>query len=168
MIRAMAFGLMSMLMAIPASSFAKQKIGVVNIQRAVGETREGKTAEAKLKKLKEKLESTLNRKLKQFYQREKKLRDAWSVLKDSERRKRAQESRTRMEALQKEYMGAERELMQRKTKVMLRITRKLNKVIAKLAKRDGYSYIFANAAVLWAPRHVDLTNEVIRQYNRKH
>ena len=70
-----------------------------------------------------------------------------------------------MEQLQKEYVGAERELMERKTKVMLKITRKLNEVIKRIAKRDKYDYIFANAAVLWAPQHVDLTNEVIRIYN---
>jgi outer membrane protein len=150
---------------LPVTAQAGLKIGVVNIQRAVGETKEGKQAEADLKKLKEKLESTLNRKLKEFYAREKKLREAWAVLKDAERRKRADESRRRMEMLQKEYVGAERELMQRKTKVMLKITRKLNKVIARVAKRDKFDYIFANAAVLWAPRHVDLTNQVIRLYN---
>lgn len=150
---------------LPVTAQARLKIGVVNIQRAVGETKEGKQAEADLKRLKGKLESTLNRKLKEFYATEKKLREAWAVLKDAERRKRADESRRRMEMLQKEYVGAERELMQRKTKVMLKITRKLNKVIGKVAKRDKYDYIFANAAVLWAPRHVDLTNQVIRLYN---
>ena len=158
-----------MIFALSLSSTAYgagNKIGVVNIQRAVSETHDGKKEEKKLKKLKKKLEATLNRKLKEFYAQEKKSRASWSILKDAERRKRAAGSRQQMEALQKEYLGAERELMGRKTRAMQKITRKLNRIIEKVAKRDKYDYIFANAAVLWAPRHVDLTNEVIRLYNR--
>lgn len=143
------------------------RIGVVNIQRAVSETTEGKAAEEQLTKLKGQLENTLNRKLKEFYEREKKLREAWAILKEPERRKRADESRQKMESLQKEYMGAERQLMERKTQAMLKITNKLNKIIERLAAREKFDYIFANAAVLWAPRHVDLTNEVIRMYNNQ-
>lgn len=142
------------------------KIGVVNMQRAVSETKEGKAAEKRLARQKKKLEAELNRKLKEFYGKETELRKAWNILKDKEKRKRAAESRQQFESLQKRYLQAERELMKMKTKEMLRITKKLSKVIERLAKRDNYDYIFANAAVLWAPRHVDLTNEVIRQFDR--
>jgi Skp family chaperone for outer membrane proteins len=152
-------------MLFPAVSEAKVKIGVVNLQRAVGETAEGKKAEQDLTRLKKKLEAELNRKLKEFYAKEKKLQEASSILKDSERRKRLESSRKEMEQLQKDYVGAERQLMERKTKAMMKITRKLNGIIEKIAKRDRYDYVFANAAVLWAPRHVDITNEVIRLYN---
>ena len=41
----------------------------------------------------------------------------------------------------------------------------LTKVIERLARQQKFDYIFDNAAVLWAPRHVDLTNEVIREFN---
>ena len=141
-------------------------IGVVNMQRAVGETNEGKKAEKELLKIKTKLENELNRKLKEFYAEEEKLRKAWSILKDPEKRKRADSSRQKFEKLQKRYMEAERELMKRKTNVMLTLTKKLTRVIEKIAKRDKYDYVFNNAAVLWAPRHVDVTNEVIRIYNK--
>ena len=146
---------------------AKIKIGVVNLQRAVGETKEGKQAEAKLRAYKKRKEAELNRKLKQFYKKEQELRKAWSVLKETEKRKRAMTSRKKFEALQKEYIQAERHLLKLKAKEMLRIQKKLNVIIAKIAKRDKFDYIFNNAAVLWAPRHVDLTNMVIRAFNNK-
>ena len=142
------------------------KIGVVNMQRAVSETKQGRAAEKRLAGQKKKLESELNRKLKEFYAKETELRKAWNILKDKEKRKRAGESRQQFEALQKRYLQAERHLMKLKTQAMLKITKKLSKVIERLAKRDKYDYIFSNAAVLWAPRHVDLTNEVIRQFDR--
>jgi len=158
-------GALTLALTLPAQAAEKLRIGVVNLQRAVEESQEGKAAEKELEGLKKKLEDTLNRKLKDFYEREKKLREAWAVLKEGERSKRAQASQQEMEQLQKEYAEAERELMQRKTAVMMKISRKLNTVIEGVAKRDSYDYIFANAAVLWAPRHVDLTNEIIRLYN---
>ncbi len=142
------------------------KIGVVDMQRAVSETKEGKKAEKQLMGMKKKLESELNRKLKGFYAEEEKLRKAWSVLKESEKQKRAQASRKKFEALQKRYLDAERELMAKKTKIMMKITKRLNTVIMKIAKKEKYDYIFNNAGVLWAPRHVDLTNAVIRHYDK--
>ena len=148
-------------------ALAKLRIGVVNMQRAVRETKEGKAAEAKLRGIKKKLENELNRKLKEFYKREGELRKTWSVLKDTEKRRRAADSQKRFRALQKRYLQAERKLMARKTREMLKITKKLTKIIERIAKRDKYDYIFSNAAVLWAPRHVDLTNEVIRQFDGK-
>ena len=154
----------AVLAAAPAE--AKLKIGVVNMQRAVSETSDGKKAEGTLKMLKKKLEDEINGKMKAAYDNERQLRKQWSILKDAEKRKRAEESMKRMEGLRKEYMLAERKLMERKTKEMLKISRKLNRIIQRLATRDNYDYIFANAAVLWAPRHVDVTNEVIRLYNK--
>jgi outer membrane protein len=147
---------------------AKQpRIGVVNMQRAISETNEGKQAEKKLNSLKKKLENELNRKLKEFYKEEEKLRKAWSILKEPEKRKRQKQSQEKFQGLQKRYMEAERELMKRKTKAMMSITKKMTGIIQRMAKKEKYDYIFANAAVLWAPRHVDLTNEVIRAYNKK-
>lgn len=152
---------------LPTVARAKAlKIGVVNMRRAISETDEGKAAEKKLRRLKKRLESTLNRKLKEFYAEEQKLRKAWSILKDGEKRKRARASQAKFQGLQKEYMQAERQLMRRKTRVMMAITKKLTKVIQRIAKASDYDYIFTNAAVLWAPRHVDITNEVIRRYNK--
>jgi outer membrane protein len=143
----------------------KLRIGVVDMQRAVSETNEGKGAEARLMGAKKKYEAELNRKLKEFYDEEEKLRKAWSILKDDEKRKRAADSRKKFEDLQKQYLNAERTLMEKKTKEMMRITQKLNKVIQRIAEKEKYDYIFSNAAVLWAPRHVDVTNEVIRAFN---
>jgi len=154
------------LRAEPASA-RDLRIGVVDMQRAVSETDDGKAAESRLMGEKKRYEAELNRKLKEFYDEEEKLRKAWSILKDDEKRKRAADSRKKFEDLQKRYLSAERTLMEKKTKEMLKITQKLNKVIQRIAQKEKYDYIFSNAAVLWAPRHVDVTNEVIRAFNGK-
>lgn len=143
------------------------RIGVVNMQRAVGETADGKRAEARLKRMKKQLEGSLSKKMADFYAEEKQLRKSWSILKDAEKRKRAQASAKKFEGLRKEYMMAERKLLRQKTVELQKISVKLNRIILKLAKRDKYDYIFSNAAVLYAPRHTDMTNEVIRLYNGK-
>ncbi|MCC6749599.1 MAG: OmpH family outer membrane protein [Deltaproteobacteria bacterium] len=167
MIRSLVVGGTLLLALHAGTAEAKDlRIGVVNMQRAVSETEEGRKAEAKLQDLKDKLEAELNRKLKEFYEEENKLRKAWSILKEEERRKRADDSRRKFEGLQKRYMEAERELMKKKTDAFMAITNRLTKIIQKIAERDKFDFIFANAAVLWAPRHVDVTNDVIRSYNQ--
>ena len=155
-------------LALSSVAQAKIKIGVVSMQRAVGETTEGKRAEAKLRSFKKKLEAKLNRKLKEFYKEEQELRKAWSVLKESEKRKRAAASQKKFKDLQKEYMMAERNLLKRKAKAMMSIQKKLAKIIERIAKKEKYDYVFSNAAVLWAPRHTDVTNQVIREFNAKY
>jgi outer membrane protein len=161
---AVALVLVLVLQAEPASA-QKLRIGVVDMQRAVSETNEGKAAESRLMGAKKKYETELKRKLKEFNDEEEKLHKAWSILKDDEKRKRAADSRKKFEDLQKQYMSAERTLMEKKTQEMLRITKRVNTMIQKIAQKDKYDYIFTNAAVLWAPRHVDVTNEVIRAFN---
>jgi outer membrane protein len=168
MFRTMTMGLGAAAILLCSPAWAKDlRIGVVNMERAVRETDEGKAAESTLLNKKKKLENELNRKLKEFYEKEEQLRKAWSILKDAEKQKRAAESRQQFEALQKRYLEAERDLMEDKTKAMMKISNKINKVIQVLAQREKYDYIFNNAAVMWAPPHVDLTNEVIRSLNRK-
>ena len=71
-----------------------------------------------------------------------------------------------MENLQKQYMEAEKRFSEQKANLFMKITKKLNVVIEKIAKQQKFDYIFNNAAVLWAPRYVDVTNEVIRTYNQ--
>lgn len=156
----------SLLIASGAAEARGLKIGVVNMQRAIAESDDGKRAQKELAKLKKGYEQQLNRKLKEFYAREQKLRKKWAILKDAERRKRAAASQKRFQQVRKEYLLAERRLMKRKTKVMLRISKKINRIIEKIARHNNYDYIFTNAAVLFAPRHVDVTNEVIRRYNK--
>jgi outer membrane protein len=161
-ISALMFGLLA-----PGAAEAKTlKIGVVHMQRAVSQTKDGKRAEKRLTRMKKKLENQLNGKMKRFYAEEKALRKSWAILKDSEKRKRAQASQKRFQMLRKEYLLAERKLMKQKAKALQKISRKLSRIIQRIAKRDRYDYIFNNVAVLWAPQHVDLTNEVIRLYNR--
>ena len=93
-LRIMGRSVLLAVMVYPAVVQAKElRIGVVNMQLAVGETNEGKKAEKELTGIKTKLENELNRKLKEFYAEEEKLRKAWSILKDGEKRKRAEESR---------------------------------------------------------------------------
>ncbi len=162
MVSALVLGLLA-----PAAAEAKKlKIGVVNMQRAVSQTSDGKRAEKRLMRMKKKLEGQLNSKMKKFYAEEKALRKSWAILKDSEKRKRAEASQKRFQSLRKEYLLAERRLMKQKAKALQTISRKLSQIIQRIAKRDRYDYIFNNVAVLWAPQHVDLTNEVIRLYNR--
>jgi len=74
------------------------RIGVVNMKRAVSETKEGKRANEEIKRLKKKLEAELNRKLKELYEEQARMQKAMSILKarlyemEESRRRAAQES----------------------------------------------------------------------------
>gem|GEM_PF-2741988 len=149
--------------AVPAWAL---KIGVVNMQRAVSETTDGKSAEQHLKASKTTAEKDLNGKIQTALKDEKKLSKSWKVLKEDDRKKKAAAAQERIQGLQQEYVAAERNLMEEKTRIMLEISKKLNLAIQQVAKRDGYDYIMTNAAVLWAPKSSDVTDAVIAQYNK--
>lgn len=165
MLRKLSLLSLGVFLFLSTSAIAKLKIGVVNMQRAVASTNDGKKAEARLNRMKKKLETDLNSKMQKFQNEEKELRKSWAILKDGDKRKRAQASAQKFQQLRQEYLQAERRLLKKKTQELAKISKKLNRVIQKVAKKGKYDYIFANAAVLWAPQHVDLTNEIIRIYN---
>jgi len=69
--------------------------------------------------------------------------------------------------LQKVYLQYQQELAQREAELTKQILVNLQGVVRQIGTADGYTAVFDQSGVVWAPTHVDLTDRVIAEYNRQ-
>jgi outer membrane protein len=155
--------------AAAAPAHADDKVGYVDMARAFNELEDSKQAKEALKK-------DFDGKQKQLDEAQNKLKskkddfDAKSsMMKPEVRQQKQDELQKDFATLQQTYMQLQQDLSKREGALVQDITRKLRKVVEKLGDRDGYTMIFdIGESVLYYKRHQDITDQVIREYNKEY
>ncbi len=148
---------------------APSKIGIVNIQEAIGNTNEGKKEfdglqtkfgpkQAELKNLNDELDNLK----KQFEAQGPKLSD-------DERASRAKVIESKQKILQRNLEDAQTEFQQAEQEVVNRIGSKMLKALEKYANGNGYAIVLdvsnPQTPVLWANQGTIITKELVDAYN---
>ncbi len=143
------------------------KIGVVDLQRCLNESRMGRkykaefTAEADRRKAElEKEEATLKT-LREEIEKQ------GLVLSETARAEKEREYKERLAAFKKRFQESQQALQRKDQELTRRILKDLQGVIRKLGATEGYTLILERqeGGVLFAPETVDITDEVIRRYD---
>src|SRR6478735_2692331 len=148
------------------------KIGVVNIQQAIGECAEGKKEidalqqkfnpkQAELKNLSDEVES-----LKKQYQAQA------DKLSDDEKSSRAKAIDVKQKSLQRNYEDAQAEFQQAEQEVINRIGSKMVTVLEKYASANGYAVVLdvsnpQTSPVLWATQGTVITKDLVDAYDKE-
>ena len=148
------------------------KIGVVNIQQAIGECAEGKKEidalqqkftpkQTELKNLSDEVDS-----LKKQYQAQ---ADKLSV---DEKSSRAKAIDTKQKSLQRNYEDAQAEFQQAEQEVINRIGSKMVTVLEKYANANGYAVVLdvsnpQTSPVLWATQASVITKDLVDAYDKE-
>jgi outer membrane protein len=147
---------------------AEAKIGYVDMQKAIQETTTGKNA-------KKELEKEFNAKKTELQKKE---GDLKKMADDLEKKKVAlsEEMRQKKQAeLQQEMMKFQREVgesqlnIQKKERDLTEpILKKLQTALDKIAKDDGYSMVLERSeqSVLWAKKDLDLTERLVKEFEK--
>jgi Skp family chaperone for outer membrane proteins len=172
-----AFGQAAAAPATPAAPAAPAgpvptKIGVVNIQQAIGECAEGKKEidalqqkftpkQAELKTQSDEVES-----LKKQYQAQA------DKLSDDEKNSRAKAIDTKQKSLQRNYEDAQAEFQQAEQDVINRIGAKMITVLEKYASANGYAVVLdvsnpQTSPVLWATQGTVITKDLVDAYDKE-
>src|SRR6476660_3829141 len=146
------------------------KIGVVNIQQAIGECAEGKKEidalqqkfnpkQAELKNMSDEVES-----LKKQYQAQA------DKLSEDEKSSRAKAIDTKQKSLQRSFEDAQAEFQQAEQEVINRIGSKMVTVLEKYANANGYAVVLdvsnpQTSPVLWATQGTVITKELVDAYD---
>lgn len=155
-----------------ASSAAAGKVGVINIRAAIGNTAEGKQAQAELQS--------------QFAPRQNEIESMNKQINDLRQRLAACEGKCSQDEIQRLTTQGQRLTQQfdRKnnefnedsnaalSEVIDRIGRKMVDVLDKYAGQNGYSVVLDSSAqntpILFAASQVDVTNEIVRLYDQQY
>jgi outer membrane protein len=161
--------LASPLLTATTARAADIKIAFVDLRRALNETNEGKAAMAKLTKHKDKLQKEIEKKEKDILQMKESIEKQQNVLTKEALQKKVEEYYQAVTELQQTYMQYQRELAQKETKATQDILVKLAEILEEIGQSEGYTMIYDRSvgAVVWAPSHLDLTDQLIQRYNAK-
>lgn len=156
---------------VPSAHAKKQAINVayVDMARALNEVNDGKSAKQQLKSEFEQRQTKLDRMQKELKAEKKRFDKKKAMMKPDARAAKQQELQRRFMELQQTYMKLQQELVKQESELTQGIAAKIRKVIAKIGDRDGYDLIVdIGDTVLYYKRHREITDQVIREYNRRY
>ncbi len=152
---------------ITPTLFAQTRIAVVDLQRALNETEDGRSAKRRLKRLFRRRQKALDaaqnklKKMKEEIERQK------SVLSEGALQKRLEEYQKAFIELQTTYVEYQRELAQKEAQLTKRILERMQEILRRVGQAEGYTLIIESneGGVVWVPNNLDLTDLVIQRYN---
>jgi len=150
------------------SSFAAEKVGYINLQRLVSESKMGKDAKADILKMRTTKQAVLNNKLSDIN----KLRDFINTKGD---KLAAGDRRAKVELLQKMYKeyqrlvdDAKEDITREDRQLVAIILGKANDILKNVAKKKKYSIILKDPnSIGYLDPAVDITDLVLKELNKK-
>lgn len=154
---------------ITNSAFAKVLVGKVDVQKVLITVHQGQAVRDQLKKSFDEKQKVLKdeedkiRKLQDDYQKKA------SVLNDKEKGKKEREIQDKIVAIQQKTAGFQKEIQDMEQKLKTPILEKVKAVVDEVAKSSDVDLVYeaATAPILYAKEEKDLTDEVIKSYNKK-
>lgn len=143
------------------------KIGIIDFQRILETSSIGKSAQSEINKKGKKMEAELKAKGAAIEEIQKKLERDALVMSKGMREEKGREVRIKIndiKSLQKKYLSEFRELENR---LVTRIKKDVLSIVKEVGKKEGYLLIIEKAGVLYYPNTIDLTDKLIRLYNKK-
>jgi len=148
--------------------YAQVKIGVVDLQRAINETEDGRQAKRRLKKLFEQRQKSLNAAQEKIKAQKASLERQQDVLSQEAMKKKVDKYQSDLMELQNEYVQYQQELSTKEGELTQKILEKMQGILRRIGQTDGYTLIIeANeGGVVWVPSNLDLTDVLIQRYNK--
>jgi len=164
---ALAFALTLSAVQLVSTEVSAQKVGVVDLERALNETEDGRQAKDRLKQLFDKRQKTLQQQERDLQAMQEDLSKQKDVLTPEVRTKKAQELQKKIGELQTTYVEFQRELAAKEAELTKPILDRMKQIVRRIGQTDGYSIIMdrSSAGVVYVPSSYDLTDVVIQRYN---
>ena len=144
--------------AAPPSS----KVGCIDLQRTLHETKAGKAATARLEAQKTEKQKQVNEKKDALKKEADELEKQRVVMKPDAIAKRERELQEEYAQLQGLFVQLQQDLAKSEANLTKEIFLQASSIIENIATRDGYTMIIEKneGAVLWADKSFDITDEV--------
>lgn len=144
------------------------RIAVVDLQRALNETEDGRRAKARLKRLFKRRQQALDKRQQELKALKEEIERQKNVLSREALQKRVEEYQKAFVELQSTYVEYQRELAQKEAQLTREIIARMERILRRIGQSEGYTLIVERneAGVVWVPRNLDLTDVVIQRYNR--
>lgn len=151
------------------TAFAEVKLGYVDMQKAIQNTKAGQKAKKDLESEFEKRKKSLQTKENDLKKKSEELEKQAMVLSDEVRGKKQREFQQAMMEFQQLVQKNQQEIQQQERKLTEPIVKKLQDVINDIAKKDNYSVILEKRenGVLFSKSELDITDQVVKAFESK-
>lgn len=146
---------------------ADTKIGVIDFQKVLRESKGGKKAKAEIENKGKGMEKKLKSEGEQLEKLKKKLEAEAMVMSREVREEKEREFRIKVgdfKALQKKYAG---ELREFEGEIIKRVQKEVFDIVESIGKSGAYDLILEKGTVLYHPDALDITDELIKRYDGK-
>ncbi len=151
--------------AAPAAHAAEDKIGVVDLQRALNEVEEGASAKKALKKEFDEKQKQLDTKQNDLKKLKEDLDAQVTMMTPEKKAERVGELQKKLMEVQQLYMQLQQDLSKREQEATAGIFQKMGVILQQMGEEQGYFAIVEKTAVPYFRPSLDVTNELIRRYN---
>ena len=153
--------------SVPAKALAAgSSVVVVDLRRAFTETKEGKGALKKLKKEFDKRQADLDRRQQDLLKWKEELMERLKLMTPETRQEKQAEFQQRMQSLMEHYQKLQEEMTKLEEKLSKPVIEKLEKALLKIAEEEKFDVILHKGAVVWARAALDITDQLVRRYER--
>ena len=144
------------------------KIGIVDLQRIMEASDPGKSAQAEIKKQKDKMEQELKLKGAEIEELRKQFERESMVMSKAKREEKEREGRIKLndfKSLQQRYRS---QLQNLEKRLVTELRKDVFVLVEKIGKKEGYLLIINNFSVMYSPGSIDITDKLIKQMNDKY
>ncbi len=154
--------------AAPAAPGGSVKVGVIDPQQILTDSKLGKTALADLSRFKDQKEAEIQAKQSDLTNLEAQLDKQRLSLADAKIQELQSKIQTAGVELQRLQEDAQKQLTQKRDEVLARVDKAIMPIIDQLGQEQGYTLIFRkfDSGLVFADSRVDLTAEVVRRLDQ--
>ncbi len=151
---------------VPSVSWAKFKVGYVDMQRVLQESERGKKLLERLQSEKQEKEEDLKLKQQELKQLKDEFDRTKNMLSPQKRAEKETELMRKMQEFQNLVNQYQLELQQKQNEYTQQAVSEIKIIISNYAQKHGYDLILVKDAVLYMPSAYDITDEIIKEYNK--
>jgi len=146
---------------------AQVRVAVVDLQRALNETEDGRRAKTQLKRLFKSRQKGLDDKQNELKKMKEDIEKQKNVLSQPALQKKLEAYQQAFVELQTVYVDYQRELASKEAELTKVIIVRMENILRRLGQAEGYTLILerGEAGVMWVPSNLDVTDAVIQRYN---
>jgi outer membrane protein len=152
---------------LPAA-MAESKIGYISIARVFESTAEGKSILRRLQSEHTRKQKELDKRMKDFEAKAKSFQQQAAMLKDEVKQERIQALAKEEQELKMLFMQYQQAINKKKAEALGRFEEQVMGVVQAVARKEGMDFILRHEVLLHGPPAMDLTNQVIREYDKRH
>jgi len=146
---------------------AGSNIAVVNMQKVISTSNQGKKAQSALKALVSKYDARLLAMRKKIAAVQADLKNNGSIMSASEKAKKTKEFETDISNFTSEEKRIQGVMSQKRFELLKGIVDKATSIINAIAKKDGYILVIDRPGVVYRTASIDITDEVLNRMNSK-